>query len=188
MNERKRAVFAGVTQDVVEMAGSIEAERRVGIARSAILAGMHEVIVQGDLVGYGGTAFIQKSNILGVLQGLFFKNDVNDANFMGNEENTATNVAWRERYVKDMNDRPPLFGWTGDIFSIFSAAPEGIIESLRSMINMRLAEPINISDNGNVFKGSFSSTLGRIGNLFAKYKRHSAICPKRMPTPDGRPR
>ena len=55
-------------------------------------------------------------DITGVMQGLFLKNDFNDANFMGNEENTATDVAWRGRYVKDMNDRPPMYGWTGDIF------------------------------------------------------------------------
>jgi len=52
----------------------------------------------------------------GVLQGLYLKNDFNNANFMGNEENTATNVAWRSRYVKDMDHRAPMYGWTGDIF------------------------------------------------------------------------
>ena len=52
----------------------------------------------------------------GVLQGLYLKNDFNNANFMGNEENTATNVAWRSRYVKDMDHRAPMHGWTGDIF------------------------------------------------------------------------
>jgi hypothetical protein len=52
----------------------------------------------------------------GVMQGLYFKNDFNDANFMGNEENTQTNVAWRDRYVKDMNHRAPMHGWTGDLF------------------------------------------------------------------------
>ena len=55
-------------------------------------------------------------DISGVLQGLYLKNDFNDANFIGNEENTATNVAWRGRYVKDMNHRAPMYGWTGDIF------------------------------------------------------------------------
>ncbi len=55
-------------------------------------------------------------DVTGVLQGLYLKNDFNDANFMGNEENTATDVAWRERYVKDMNHRAPMYGWTGDIF------------------------------------------------------------------------
>ena len=55
-------------------------------------------------------------DLTGVLQGLYFKGDFNDANFMGNEENTATNVAWRDRYIKDMNHRAPMNGWTGDIF------------------------------------------------------------------------
>ena len=35
---------------------------------------------------------------------------------IGTEENTATNVAWRGRYVKGMNHRAPMYGWTGDIF------------------------------------------------------------------------
>ena len=55
-------------------------------------------------------------DVSGVLQGLYIKNDFNDANFMGNEENSATNVAWRGRYVKDMDHRAPMYGWTGDIF------------------------------------------------------------------------
>ena len=55
-------------------------------------------------------------DVSGVLQGLYLKNDFNDANFIGNEENTATNVAWRGRYVKGMNHRAPMYGWTGDIF------------------------------------------------------------------------
>ena len=52
----------------------------------------------------------------GVMQGLSFKNDINNANFMGNEESTATDVAWRDRYIKDMDHRAPMYGWTGDIF------------------------------------------------------------------------
>ena len=52
----------------------------------------------------------------GVLQGLSIKKDINNANFMGNEESTATDVAWRNRYVKDMDHMAPMYSWTGDIF------------------------------------------------------------------------
>ena len=51
----------------------------------------------------------------GVIKGLYFKDDFNNANFMGNEENQRINVAWRGRYVPDMFHRAPIQGWTGDI-------------------------------------------------------------------------
>ena len=59
-------------------------------------------------------------------QGLYLKHDFNNANFMGNEENTATRVAWRTRYVKDMDHRAPMYGWTGDIFlrPVFKMSPK----------------------------------------------------------------
>ena len=71
-------------------------------------------------------------DISGVLQGLYLKNDFNDANFIGNEENTATNVAWRGRYVKDMNHRAPMYGWTGDIFlkARFKGEPKGKLDAM----------------------------------------------------------
>ena len=51
----------------------------------------------------------------GVIKGLYFKDDINDANFMGHEENQRIDVAWRGRYVKDMHHRAPMQAWTGDI-------------------------------------------------------------------------
>ena len=60
----------------------------------------------------------------GVLQGLYVKNDYNDANYMGHEENTATDVTWRWRNVKDMNHRAPMHGWTGDVFLKARSAAE----------------------------------------------------------------
>lgn len=51
----------------------------------------------------------------GVVKGLYFKDDFNDANFAGNEENQRVDVNWRGHYVPDMHHRAPLRAWTGDI-------------------------------------------------------------------------
>lgn len=61
----------------------------------------------------------------GVIKGLYFKDDFNNANFMGNEENQRINVAWRGRYIPDMFHRAPIQGWTGDIVLRVKKAGDG---------------------------------------------------------------
>ena len=62
----------------------------------------------------------------GVIKGLYFKDDFNNANFMGNEENKRIDVAWRGRYVPDMFHRAPIQGWTGDIVLRVKNAGEAV--------------------------------------------------------------
>ena len=103
----------------------------------------------------------------GVMQGLYFKNDFNNANFMGNEENTQTNVAWRHRYVKDMNHRAPMHGWTGDLFMKIRKKndPEAKLQAMYTCFSDDIRK-IECSENSITcsYKGS-SDYAGGIRNL-----------------------
>ena len=100
----------------------------------------------------------------GVLQGLYLKNDFNNANFMGNEENTATNVTWKGRYVKDMNHRAPIYAWTGDIFlkARLESEPE---KNLTAMYTFYSDDIRNIECSENAITCSYSGDSEYVGGF-----------------------
>ena len=100
----------------------------------------------------------------GVMQGLYFKNDFNDANFMGNQENTHVNVAWRGRYVKDMNHRAPMHGWTGDIFMKVRLS-EDVDSELKAMYTCFSDDIRKIECSENSITCSYTGDSNFVGGL-----------------------
>jgi len=103
----------------------------------------------------------------GVLQGLYFKNDFNNANFMGNEENQAVSVAWRDRYVKDMNHRAPMYGWTGDIFlkARLADEPEDKLTAMYTLFSDDIRKIITSDDAITCWYKGDSAYIGGFKNL-----------------------